>query len=105
MAHQRKSWKKPSFFNSVSKIIITMFLSRRFINILTVYTYIYLVEEDWELRDGQYHIAAKDLLHENISSGISILELEEPFFQNPFPWGQSYRFPYRPIFNCGFMMY
>lgn len=76
-----------------------------------VYQYSYrvkdgrLVEEDWELRDGQYHIAAKDLLHENISSGISILELEEPFFQNPFPWGQSYRFPYRPIFNCGFMMY
>ena len=76
-----------------------------------VYQYSYrvkdgrLVEEDWELRDGQYHIAAKDLLHENISSGISILELEEPFFQNPFPCGQSYRFPYRPIFNCGFMMY
>lgn len=52
-----------------------------------------LVEEDWELRDGQYHIAAKDLLHENISSGISILELEEPFFRILFPGGRATGFP------------
>ena len=64
-----------------------------------------LVEDDWELRGGQYRISAKDMLHENISSSISISELGESYFQNPFPWGQSYRFAYQPIFNCDFFIY
>lgn len=64
-----------------------------------------LVEDDWELSGGQYHISAKDLIHKNISSAILISELGVAYFQNPYPWGQSYRFAYQPIFNCDFFIY
>lgn len=36
---------------------------------------------------------------------LYLKELDDVFFQNPFPWGQPYRFEGEPLFNCNCIHY
>lgn len=61
-----------------------------------------LLESEWIFDGNKYSMESLNLYNSSNYARINIPVLGEESFQNPYPWGQPYRFAYRTIFNCGF---
>lgn len=61
-------------------------------------------EWSWESYSEEYQIVSRDLFGASVTNIIELPALGEERFQNPFPWGEPYRFAYQPMFNCGFFI-
>lgn len=61
-------------------------------------------EWSWESYSEEYQIVSRDLFGASVTNIIELPVLGEERFQNPFPWGEPYRFAYQPMFNCGFFI-
>lgn len=61
-----------------------------------------LLESEWTFDGNKYSMESLNLYNSSNYARINIPVLGEESFQNPYPWGQPYRFAYRTIFNCGF---
>ena len=60
-----------------------------------------LMAEEWTQRaDGMYEITVQALNQSNVWCSLSNPSLEEPDFQNPYPWNGDYRYSNNFPFNC-----
>lgn len=60
-----------------------------------------LMAEEWTQRpDGMYEITVQALNQSNVWCSLAIPSLEEPNFQNPYPWNGDYRYSNNFPFNC-----
>lgn len=60
-----------------------------------------LIAGEWtQGDDGMYGITVQDLNQSNVWCSLIIPSLEEPDFQNPYPWNGDYRYSDNFLFNC-----
>lgn len=60
-----------------------------------------LVASDWTLReDGTYGKTERELNNNDVWCTLTIPSIEDPIFQNPYPWSGEYRYEDQFLFNC-----